>query len=154
MNADSAGPLVTAKEVIGAMAMWAVRQHPRHNPPGLNRITARLLEEANGWPDGAPSLPMRRFSDVRSLDRWLHEVLAEHPVLTLWNSFERGKTPDLVFSSRFDGPGNPDYDFIDIDALLRNVAMTVMRDAERGQEADRGLSACEDTPPERETTDP
>jgi hypothetical protein len=125
-----AGPLITHKEVIGQMALWAVRQHPYGRPDGLFEITDAIRKAAEAWPDGVPSLRMWRVGGWHEIEDWLRGALAEHPVLTAWNKPRSGHTVAVMFTSRYDRP-KPENDFIDIDALLRNVALGVWREAKR-----------------------
>jgi hypothetical protein len=45
-----------------------------------------------------------------------------------WNECKIGKTPDIGFTSRYDGKEDPDYDFIDLDALLHNVCLDIRQE--------------------------
>jgi hypothetical protein len=122
--------LVTSHDILGHMARWAVQQHPYHEPVGLFEVCKFIEDEAGKhFKDGVPSLPMWWCEDMWALNRWLHEMLDDHPTLTRWNTPRSGHTQQIVGSSRYDGPA-PEDDFIDIDALLRNVARCVWDDAE------------------------
>jgi hypothetical protein len=127
--------LISANDVFGHMAMWAVKQHPFHEPPDLFEVCKSIREAAvKDFPDGAPSLPMRWFEDARDLSHWLQTALAGHPTLLLWNTPRSGHNQQYVFSSRYGGPA-PEHDFIDIDALLGNVARGVWKEAEEFEKA-------------------
>lgn len=131
--------LITASDAIGAMAYWATRQHPYGRPAGLFEITDTMRAAATqNWPDGVSSLPMLWVEDWRDVERWLREALDNHPVLTNWNTPKSGHTQQVVFSSRYDAP-RPEHDFIDIDALLRNVALMVWRGACAEKERDAAI---------------
>lgn len=121
--------LITHKDVIGWMAHWAVQQHPYGRPDGLFDITDAIAEASQSWPDGVSSLRMWRVAGWLEIERWLGEALKDHPVLTAWNTPHSGHTQQIVASSRYWGP-KPEDDFIDIDALLRNVALSTWRRAD------------------------
>lgn len=128
---DNQPRLITHQEVIGWMAHWAVRQHPYGRPDGLFDVTDALAEASESWPDGVPSLRMWRVSGWIEIERWMRAALKDHAVLAAWNAPRSGHTQQIVASSRYWGP-KPDDDFIDIDALLRNVALSTWRTVERG----------------------
>lgn len=122
--------LITSKSIMGQMARWAVELHPFHEPTGLFEICGLIDRRAtDDFKDGPPFLPMRWFDDAMEIDRWLHAVLDNHPTLMIWNTPRSKHTQSIVFSSRYDRP-SPEDDFIDLDALLRNVALHAWRDAE------------------------
>lgn len=126
----AAGALITHKEVVGQMARWAVRQHPYGRPDGLFDVTDAITKAAETWPDGVSSLHMWRVAEWREIEDWLRLALADHPVLAAWNKPRSGHGASIVFTSRYGGPASED-DFIDIDALLRNVALSVWREAKQ-----------------------
>lgn len=122
--------LITDNELIGYFAMWAIRQHPYHRPEGLFDVCDRLREVAKDWPDGVPTLRMWRISGWLELERWMRAALKDHPVLVAWNTPRSRHTQAIVASSRYWGP-KPEDDFIDIDALLRNVAFGMWREGDK-----------------------
>lgn len=129
LEGDVPGPrLITHQDVVGWMTHWAVRQHPYGRPDGMFDVTDRLSEASEGWPDGVPSLRMWRVSGYLEIEQWMREALKDHPVLTAWNTPRSGHTQQIVASSRY-WTVKAEHDFIDIDALLRNVALSTWRRA-------------------------
>lgn len=126
---DTEPRLITDNQLIGWFAHWAVRQHPYHRPDGLFDITDRLQEVARAWPDGVSSLPMWRVPGWLALERWMREALKDHPVLDTWNIPRSGHTVQMLATSRY-WTVKAEHDFIDIDALLRNVALSTWRRAD------------------------
>lgn len=118
--------LITHKDVIGQFARYAVEQHPYGRPDGLFDLTDLLAEASKVWPDGVDSLRMWRVSGWREIEDWLRVTLKDYPVLTDWNTPRSGHTRQLVAVSRY-WSTPAEHDFIDIDALLRNVAVAVWR---------------------------
>ena len=117
--------LITIKDIIGYMACWAVRQHPYGRPDKLFDVTDILSNSANNWDIGPPSLKMKYFDCWQAIEEWLYETLQDNPILTEWNTSRNKNT--LVFTSVYN-TANKEDDFIDIDALIRNVALSVWRD--------------------------
>lgn len=126
---DTKPRLITHKEVMGWMAHWALRQHPYDRPEGLFEVTDAIAEASKAWPDGVSTLRMWRVNEWLDIERWLREALKDHPVLAAWNTPRSGHTQQIVATSRYWGPKSED-DFIDIDALLRNVALSAWRGAD------------------------
>lgn len=127
--------LISSNDIAGQLARWAVTQHPYHAPDGLFELVQEVLGLCRrDFKDGVETLPMRWFESCNDICRWLKEALGEeHATLKLWNT-RRNKRHGHGFVSRYDGP-SPEDDFIDIDALLGNVAMGAWRDAEEHEKA-------------------
>lgn len=122
--------LITTSDIIGQMARWAVVQHPYNAPPRLENVIAVLKKHAEDtFNDGSEIFKYRWFADYRTLLGWVCEASKPaEEILQLWNTPASGHTAAYVFTSRYDKP-MPEHDFIDIDALLRNVAREVWNDA-------------------------
>ena len=116
--------LVTHKDVVGQLARWAIQQHPYGAPEGLFELSAKIAEAAQSWDIGPPSLKMREFEGWLEVERWIADVLLDHPILKAWNTPRSGHDAPFVAVSRY-WSVKPEHDFIDIDALLRNVARSV-----------------------------
>lgn len=118
-------------DIVGAFAMWACRQSPYGVPDGLENVckylNAALQSCGNGWKNEG----MQECS-LNNINKWLHEILMDQGVVEFnaWNERKSGKIPDIQFVTRIDKKRNPDYDFIDVHALLHNVCLTI-RDERR-----------------------
>ncbi len=128
--------LFTATQIRAQMASWVCRQHPFHSVAGVDEVNALITADSHSdeW-FGPSDCRMRRFEDWRAVEKWLRSVVDGHPQLQLWNEPKSGHANTLVFSSRYGGP-RPEDDFIDIDALLRNVALYSWRESEADAEQD------------------
>lgn len=128
--------LVSIKDVIGQMARCAVMQHPYNAPPRLENVTAGLKYHAQAtFADGVDNHRMHWFTSRQDFEGWLRDALKPvEDIMQMWNTPRSGHTSGIAFVSRYDGPAAED-DFIDIDALLRNVAMAVWNDSEECQKA-------------------
>jgi hypothetical protein len=116
----------TAADIAGYLAMWAVRQHPYHNPPGLGEVVARVQTELT------KAYPHRWIViDPRDLSRCLGDILAGDPIILDWNTSKVGRG-DVAFVDSMGGP-SPEHDFIDIDALIQNIRLSVIREEDQFQ---------------------
>ncbi len=122
--------LLSVRALQGPLAYFAVTQHPYRDPPRLAEVMAALEAHAAVTFDGPDIFPTAWFSDAMTVERWVRTALEGRvqDVLTAWNTPRIGSAPTIAFSSRYGGP-LPERDFIDIDALLRNVAMMAWREA-------------------------
>lgn len=123
-----------ANDIVGAFAMWACRQSPYGVPDGLESVckylNACLLKSIPWDVNGLKELSL---CDVNKI---LYEILHDQGVseFDAWNRFKKGDTPEINFVSAFGGPSDPNRDFIDLDALLHNVCLTI-RDERRKNKA-------------------
>lgn len=122
------------EDIVGAFAMWACRQSPYGVPDGLENVCKYLnaaLKTAFKWDTSG----MQELS-LCDISKSLHEILMDQGIadFNAWNRCKKGETPEISFTSAFGDPGDPDYDFIDLDALLHNVCVTI-RDERRKDKA-------------------
>ena len=118
---DDSPFLTTVDELLGALAEWAVKQSPYLCPDNLQQA----LEEFT------LAIPYDRdvFADsiFETSCEWLipfvRGLFEACPSILAWNEPKFGKHR-VAFSSRYDSP-KPDYDFIDLDALARNIAHSI-----------------------------
>lgn len=120
-------------EITGYFAMWACRQSPYGVPDGLENVCKYLdacLRRQYEWSTGG----MEELS-LCEINKVLYDILYEQGVKEFdeWNRCKKGDTPEILYTSSFDKV-NPDYDFIDLDALLHNVCISI-RDERRKNKA-------------------
>lgn len=121
--------LISLCDVLGALACWAVRQSPYTCPDNLDIVikkASNLMKVDYRWERYA-DLYLSFFS-FRELEQYLAETLEKIPEFVAWNSSKKGN-PGVVIVTRYSSP-DPDYDFIDLGALYRNVTGLVMSEAE------------------------
>jgi hypothetical protein len=126
------------KEIVGAFAMWACRQSPYGCPTGLETVCKYLnecLKTECEWT--GKEIPWANLG-LCDINKMLHDILHNKGVKAFdaWNECVGGKAPNVSFTSRY-GQGDaydPDHDFIDLDALLHNVCITI-RDERRRNDA-------------------
>jgi len=114
---------VTLKMVLGYFAACAIRQSPYTVPDNLSEAIILLRDELRPSFDANEMLQ----TDGRVLRNQLRAAIEGISVIMDWNCPKIGNHT-MVFVSRYDTP-KPDYDFIDLDALCRNVAFSVIREA-------------------------
>lgn len=118
------------KDVAAHFAHWAVRLSPYPCPDDLPEVLSDLTQALEArWP-GEPYvfMPHDEVSDL------LHEFIQTHPKVRLWNERKNGNSaPFQAVSIHFAKP-DPDNDFIDLDALCRNVTYTLAEEERRNME--------------------
>ena len=121
--------------VTGYLAMWAIRQSPYTYPERLDEVIKYL--------DACLTLKANKEKMMEvslcEINKMLYEILYEQGVEAFdnWNKCKKGDTPDISFTSRYDGKKDPDYDFVDLDALLHNVCISLRNDFRKDDEFDR-----------------
>jgi hypothetical protein len=123
-TADAHGTFdVFLHKLAGKFAEWAVRQSPYDVPDGLESAIDKLVF----W--FRPRTNKRTIGEFEILSTTSHELeqdilAAFHaiPEVLAWNERKNGNDSPLQFVSMYDGAPDPDNDFIDIQALARNVA--------------------------------
>ncbi|QXV74076.1 hypothetical protein [Rhizobium phage RHEph12] len=132
-------------EIVGTFAMWAIRQSPYAYPENLEKICRqldeRLVKALRPTNDDVRLVEIKPMGLQTShakatLVRLLHNILRDMPEYLAWNvSKNNNPETDLVFTSRYGhmtanaepAKYNPDNDFVALDALERNVAMTLVQ---------------------------
>jgi len=127
--------LITISNIQGQMARWVVEQSPHSKGRGVDQVNMALFQASLEWEGllSDPRFRMMHFASWRDIVKWLEATLKGNEWLGRWNAAYKGRfavpgADGMMMTSRFDTPAY-DYDFIDIDALFRNVAMSVWRDA-------------------------
>lgn len=116
--------------MLGIFAKYAVAQSPYPRPDNLEVVLDKLNKAIASTFDKAP-MGVGEFSDLRSLEAFLHKFLEKIPEYVSWNDRKNGNEASMQFTSRYDKPGDPDNDFIDLDALERNVATEIASESEQ-----------------------
>jgi len=111
------------KEIVGALAKWACRQSPYGCPDGLEIVLKYFnacLKTYFVW----DTYDFAQLSLI-NINKACWDILGDFKPFLAWNETKNGNTQEISFSSKFDGHKNPDNDFIDLDALLRNVCLDI-----------------------------
>lgn len=123
-------------DITGAFAKWAIRQSPYGCPDNLEAVVKFLdssLRTAVKWELPPRDDGMAQLS-LCDINRILHEILYEKGVsyFDAWNVSKTGKHATYAF----DGPRDPDTDFIDLDALLHNVCLDIRQERRANDQFD------------------
>jgi hypothetical protein len=124
--------LLTVSDICGELARWVYLQHPYGDlslvPEACDALFKAGLKdpawEKLNWSDSMPKPFMtRKFTSHYEVEGFLQENLPER-ILKEWNSRREEKPPGASISDE-----HPEWDFIDIDALTRNVSREVWQHA-------------------------
>lgn len=118
---DDSPKYFSLSEILGNFAMWTIRQSPYVCPENLDSAIEALSLKLKGVIEfdkfGYAELSCR---DIRTK---LETIFEEIPWIMDWN--EKKVDGDNTFSESHPD-WNPDYDFIDLDALARNVSHSMI----------------------------
>ena len=105
------------REILGEIARWAVRQSPYHRPDNLEVVLDKMNEL------------IKDIVDYPEVDEQILKVLISRlkqiPEFVAWNERKNGNQSAYAFVDRY-SEIEPDNDFIDLDALIRNVVHAII----------------------------
>lgn len=118
-------PFVFKSQLLGYTAYWATSQSPYHAPEGLTEVLAEFDQR----------LKLKPFDLIEATRSNLMKILKEK-FLTIyqvqkWNERKNGNDSPYNFVCRYSGETDPDNDFIDLDALVGNIARSCIEDDRR-----------------------
>lgn len=117
---DTLSRIVLKNVVVGHFAMWAVRQSPYLLPEELDKGIEEFDKQLHSnIKAGNVTLIETTYSDLKGN---IENAISNSKIISSWNVSKKGSGP--VFVSSYSEP-KPDYDFIDLDALSRNIAQSV-----------------------------
>ena len=111
-------------DITGAFAKYSISQSPYNCPDNLEEVVnylATCLERDVDWGEcGMVKLSLCEISKL------LYDILYEKGITYFdnWNKPKKGGDVECVFVSRYGKP-DPDYNIIDLDALLYNVCSDI-----------------------------
>lgn len=116
---------VTKNDVLGNVAKWCVMQSPYDYPEKLPIILTALSGIIKPYfVEGIVGMVKTNCDDLRKqLKSWLEQI----PEFMELNNRKNGRE-GFGWVSRYDNGVHPDDDFIDLDALYRNVAHSIYTD--------------------------
>lgn len=122
----------TKDNILGGVAKWAIQQSPYDMPDNLEIALKNLNEVISPYfrPDEEFLATTMTYEDII---RFVFESMIELPQIRAWNEPKiKSDHPLVGTSSRFHRT-KPDYDFIDLHAMARNIANDIVWEAEGGK---------------------
>lgn len=132
---------ISNKEIIKSVAGVIYQMHPYHLPEGIDKIMSHLVKTIDEMPDSHGEIDstfkLFRFEDYNELEKWLKNILEQVPEYYELNVSRKLKDKKVkvgdaenqgfVFTSRYDSSNlSTRYnDFIDLDALIRNIIIDI-----------------------------
>ena len=112
------------KDITRGLAKYAISQSPYVCPDNLEGVIKYLdacLEKEVEWEESG----MAELS-LCDINKLLHNILYEQgfSFFDEWNKAKKGNV-EVQFCSRYSKVEDPDYEFIDLDALLHNVCLDI-----------------------------
>lgn len=112
--------VITSRSVLGALASCAVRQSPYHRPDNLEVVLDKFFELIKEEINETTEKYIKKFDSWKECHDWIADKLNTIPEFLLWNERKNGGKSQYAVVSRFNDI-DPDNDFIDLDALTRNI---------------------------------
>jgi hypothetical protein len=111
---------ISKKMFTGTLSKWAVKQSPHSCPDNLERVVIKA--------DGAWPITGDKFKDNELINEWtredfedfVHKFVFSTAETLSWNTPMSGRQGN-AFVSAFGPMQAPEDDFVDLDALVRNV---------------------------------
>ena len=122
----SKGIFATKGTLLGTVAKYAISQSPYAYPENLEIVLSKFNSSIDEDFNKAP-LRVFEWSNFEELVNYLSSHLGKIPEYVAWNDRKNGRESEFAFTSAYDSDTNPDDDFIDLDALERNVASEIER---------------------------
>jgi len=124
------------KDITRGLAKWAISQSPYSCPDNLEDVIKYLdacLEREVDW--DICGMAELSLCDISKL---LYDILYEQGI-TYFNNWNKSKKGDveIQFTSRYSSEKDPDYDFIDLDALLGNVCLDIRMERRASDKFDK-----------------
>ena len=119
--------VITQRSIMGSLADYAVQQSPYHRPDNLEVVLDKFYEQIKDEFDDGKKY-CKKFDTYKECKDWLEVKLKSIPEFMLWNERKNGKQGNGFTGAGHHDNGDitffqakADNDFIDLDALIRNV---------------------------------
>lgn len=121
--------IITLSQIHGNIAKWICRQSPYRSVAGVDEINRTISSAAVDW--GPSIFKMKEFANHNEIYQWLWSALQYDLTFKMLGTSKKTK-PQLGYedmmahlkanNGRYAWDDDPDYSFIDLYALLANVA--------------------------------
>jgi hypothetical protein len=115
------------RNILGEVAHWSVCQSPYHRPENLEIV----LDKFNKIIAEVPQYPTMTYREIEEMLQGLKDI----PEFMLWNERKNGRQGNGFSGAGHHDDGSvtfynakADDDFIDLDALIGNVANSIVRE--------------------------
>ena len=120
--------LFSKKDILSGVAKWGIAQSPYHRPENLEIVIDKLDKAIDPLFEADPYGKWLKLS-YQDIIEFVFKHTTAIPEFEAWNEPKIDSGQKFVSSSRFHSP-KPDYDFIDLHALARNVANDILWESE------------------------
>lgn len=127
---ETVGCLITMREVLGALAKSAVQQSPYFVPDQLETALTKF-REAFKLPYVYDTMQYGYFRTARALEQRIDNAIQQVEEILKWNEPKiPSKKGSVLMVTRYSSVP-ADHDFIDLDALIRNMRLDVFKSTEK-----------------------
>lgn len=129
--------IITARSVMGALASCAVKQSPYPYPENLEIVLGKFNDLIKNEINESAKQYIKKFDSWKECHDWIASRLFKIPEFMAWNDRKNGREGMGFCGAGHDDSGNvvavskmpdPDDDFIDLDALTRNITDAAISD--------------------------
>ena len=128
--------IITQRTVMGALANWAVQQSPYPYPENLEVVLRKFHELIKDDINETFAKYIKEFENWKECHDYIAEKLMTIPEFLAWNERKNGNKSPYGFSGaghHDDGSvtffqAKADNDFIDLDALTRNITNLALKE--------------------------
>lgn len=121
--------IVSKCQLLGELAKWAIRQSPYLIPDNLEVALQNFANSLDQLKTAEIDYPeWFKFKDKEDVYYLVDVALKNTTEIVKWNNRKNGNDSPMGFTSRYDQETNPDNDFIDLDALVRNVVNGIVKE--------------------------
>lgn len=126
--------IITSRSIMGALADYSVQQSPYHRPDNLEIVLDKFFGQIKDDFDNGLKY-IKKFDTYRDILDYIEPKLKSIPEFMLWNERKNGKQGNGFTGAGHHDDGSvtfyqaqADNDFIDLDALIRNVINLAVKD--------------------------
>lgn len=136
-NDKPAKYVITHRSVMGALASCAVQQSPYPRPENLEVVLDKFHDLIKEELNTSFKQYIKKFDTWKECHDWIATKLHTIPEFEAWNNRKNGRDGMGFSGAGYDDGGNfvefskdphPDDDFIDLDALTRNITNLAQED--------------------------
>ena len=129
--------IITHRSVMGALASCAVQQSPYPYPENLEVVLGKFHELIKDDLDSTMKKYIKKFESWKDCHNYIAQKLRTIPEFIAWNDRKNGRDGNGFCGAGHNNNGDiiaiskepdPDDDFIDLDALTRNITGLAIQD--------------------------